>query len=105
MNAPPQIQRQIQRSLDPAPEEELEKLFRVVVHNDDMTPYDFVIIILVRFFKLDTAAAELVTWTAHTSGIALVAVLPLTEARRQVGKAHFAAAVEGYPLYFTIEPE
>jgi ATP-dependent Clp protease adaptor protein ClpS len=105
MSAPPQIQRQIQQRQEADPEEELERLYRVIIHNDDVTPYDFVMIILVRFFQLDAPAAELVTWTAHTSGVALVVVLPLTEARRRVGRAHFAAAVEGYPLSFTIEPE
>jgi len=105
MSAPPQIQRQIQRKQEADPEEELERLYRVIIHNDDVTPYDFVIIFLVRFFQLDAQAAELVTWTAHTSGQALVVVLPLTEARLRVGRAHFAAAVEGYPLSFTIEPD
>ncbi len=83
----------------------LEKLHRVLIHNDSITPYDFVIIALVRFFKLDPYQAELVTWTAHTSGTALVAVLPLTDARTKVGRAHFAASLEGYPLTFSIEPE
>jgi ATP-dependent Clp protease adaptor protein ClpS len=84
---------------------ELENLYRVLVHNDDVTPYDFVMVVLVRFFHLQPADAEQVTWTAHNSGIALVAVLPLSEARRRVGRAHFAASLEGYPLTFTIEPE
>lgn len=83
---------------------ELEKLYRVLVHNDDITPYDFVILILVRFFQLSPVDAELVTWTAHTNGIAEVAILPLREAQKRVGRSHFAASVEGYPLTFTIEP-
>jgi ATP-dependent Clp protease adaptor protein ClpS len=105
MSAPPQIQRQIQRQQESEPQEEFERLYRVIIHNDEVTPYDFVIMVLVRFFQLDAPAAELVTWTAHTSGLALVVVLPLAEARRRVGRAHFAAAVEGFPLSFTIEPD
>jgi len=42
--------------------------------------------------------------TAHLNGQALVAMLPLSEAKLRVGKAHFAAQLEGYPLLFTIEP-
>jgi ATP-dependent Clp protease adaptor protein ClpS len=45
------------------------------------------------------------TWTAHNKGAALVRVLPLKEAEKRVGQAHFAAGLEGYPLTFTIEPE
>lgn len=78
---------------------------RVLIHNDDVTPYDFVIIVLIRFFPLTTKEAERITWTAHTSGIALVAVLPTPEAQKRVGKAHFAASLEGFPLTFSIEPE
>lgn len=86
-------------------EESLESLYRVLIHNDDVTPYDFVIMVLSRFFQLDSSEAERVTWTAHSSGTALVAVLPLTEAQKRVGRAHFAASLEGYPLTFSIEPD
>ncbi len=77
----------------------------VFVHNDDITPYDFVISVLIRFFKLIAADAEGVTWKAHNNGTALVAVLPLSDAQAKVGRAHFAASLEGYPLTFTIEEE
>jgi ATP-dependent Clp protease adapter protein ClpS len=58
-----------------------------------------------RFFMLDAPTAELVTWTAHTSGNAVVSILPLSLAKRRVGRAQFAATLEGFPLNFTIEPE
>jgi ATP-dependent Clp protease adaptor protein ClpS len=78
---------------------------RVLIYNDDITPYDFVIAVLVRFFPLTTKEAEKVTWTAHTSGIALVAILPTSDAQHRVGRAHFAATLEGFPLTFSVEPE
>ncbi len=84
---------------------ELDQLHKVLIHNDEVTPYDFVLVVLVRFFQLQPVDAEQVTWTAHNTGLALVAILPLTEARKRVGRAHFAASLEGYPLTFTIEPE
>ena len=83
----------------------LESLAKVILHNDPLTPYDFVIVSLVRFFGLDAHRAELITWTAHTSEIALVAVLPIDDAQKKVGKAHFAATLEGFPLTFSMEPE
>lgn len=99
------VQPRVGRHSDAQHETELEKLYRVLVHNDDTTPYDFVILVLVRFFQLSPVDAELITWTAHTNGQAQVAILPLEEAQNRVGSSHFAAAVEGYPLTFTIEPE
>jgi len=83
----------------------LEPQAKVILHNDSVTPFDFVIAALIRFFRHDAHQAELITWSAHNSEIALVAVLPLDDARNKVGRAHFAATLEGYPLMFTIEPE
>lgn len=86
-------------------EEALEPLYRVLIHNDDVTPYDFVVLILQKIFELNAMEAEHVTFVAHTADIAYVTTLPLTEAQKRVGKAHFAATLEGFPLQFTIEPE
>jgi ATP-dependent Clp protease adaptor protein ClpS len=99
----PEIEREIER--DEEVEELLEPPYRVFVHNDDVTPYDFVITVLQRFFDLDTFQAEAITLTAHTEGVAYVATFPRTEALQRVGKAHFAASLEGYPLTFSTEPE
>jgi ATP-dependent Clp protease adaptor protein ClpS len=100
-----QSETEVERREDTNLEERLEPRAKVIVHNDDVTPYDFVIMVLSRFFLLDSTEAEHVTWTAHSSGTALVAILPVTEAQKRVGRAHFAASLEGYPLTFSIEPE
>ncbi|MCA9923649.1 MAG: ATP-dependent Clp protease adaptor ClpS [Anaerolineales bacterium] len=78
---------------------------RVLIHNDDVTPMDFVVMVLTRIFELTGVDAEVVMLTAHIKGIAYVVTLPMPEAKKRVGKAHFAAGLEGYPLHFTIEPE
>lgn len=91
--------------LDTHLEEALEPNCRVFIHNDDVTPFDFVIIILQRIFQLKPLAAEHVAFIAHTDGLAYVTTLACPEAYKRVGKAHFAASLEGYPLLFTVEPE
>jgi ATP-dependent Clp protease adaptor protein ClpS len=83
----------------------LEPLAKVFIHNDDVTPYDFVVMVLQRFFGLNPLEAEQVTYIAHVSGVAYVITLPKSEAEKRVGQAHFAAGLEGYPLTFTIELE
>jgi len=93
----------VDTSLDQKVEDDQEDLAKVIIHNDDVTPMDFVVIILQRIFQLSPLEAEHVMITAHLSGVALVATLPLSEAKKRVGKAHFAAQLEGYPLMFTIE--
>lgn len=89
----------------PIQEPELEPLYRVLIHNDDVTPMDFVVHILGSIFLLDSARALDVMYTAHFSGIAYVQTLPRSEAESRIGKAHFAAGLEGYPLKFSMEPE
>ena len=86
-------------------EETLEPRAKVFIHNDDVTPYDFVVVVLQRFFELNPLEAEHVTYLAHVSGVAYVTTLPRSEAETRVGRAHFAASLEGYPLTFSIEPE
>jgi ATP-dependent Clp protease adaptor protein ClpS len=101
--ASPDIEKE--ERLDAEEETAVEPPWRVIIHNDDVTPYDFVIAILIRIFELTPVIAEHITFTAHTNGVALVTVLPKADAEKRVGKAHFAARLEGYPLSFTLEPE
>ena len=86
-------------------DEELEKPFKVLIHNDDVTPFDFVIAVLCTIFELNVQNAEAVTYEAHTNGIALVAVLPYKEAHTRIYNAQTAAREFGYPLLFTMEPD
>lgn len=96
---------EIEEEVDADQEEALAPTCRVFIHNDSVTPYDFVVVILQRVFELKPLVAEHVTFLAHTAGIAYVTTLPCPEAHRRVGKAHFAASLEGFPLTFSVEPE
>ena len=84
---------------------ELEPLYRVIIHNDDVTPMDFVVRVLTSIFYLGTDRAIDIMLIAHIKGLAYVQTLPKTEAEKRINKAHFAAGLEGYPLHFSIEPE
>ena len=86
-------------------ETELEPLYRVIIHNDDVTPMDFVVHMLTNFFYLSNPRAEEIMLTAHVYGNAYVQTLPKSEAEARIHKAHFAAGLEGYPLHFSMEPE
>ena len=83
----------------------LEPLYRVIIHNDDVTPMDFVVHVLCQIFALSSPEATEVMLIAHFSGAAHVQTLPRSEAEGRVNKAHFAAGLEGYPLHFSLEPE
>jgi ATP-dependent Clp protease adaptor protein ClpS len=86
-------------------EAELERPYRVIIHNDHVTTFEFVVAVLVNFFEITFDQAVYITYEAHTQGNAYVATLPLEEAKRRVFKAQYAARQQGFPLTFTIEPE
>ncbi len=81
------------------------RLYRVIIHNDDVTPMDFVTHILATIFCIPEPNATQIMYTAHLNGSAYVQTLPKPEARRRINRAHFAARLAGMPLQFSMEPE
>jgi ATP-dependent Clp protease adaptor protein ClpS len=105
--APPDIEteREIRIEEVPLAEPELEPPYKVLIHNDDVTPMEFVVAVLRSVFALSGRAAMAVMLEAHYTGISYVATLPHEEAKYRVGQAHGMARAAGYPLTFSIEPE
>jgi ATP-dependent Clp protease adaptor protein ClpS len=85
--------------------EVLEPQYLIYVHNDDVTPFEYVMTILGRVFLLSEEIAEHVAMTAHSEGRAVVMVRPRDEAKRLIAVAHSRARMDGYPLAFSMEPE
>lgn len=86
-------------------ETELEPLYKVVIHNDHVTPMDYVVHILKTVFYLANDRAAEIMLTAHIYGSAYVQTLAKSEAERRINKAHSEAHNAGYPLKFTMEAE
>jgi len=83
----------------------MEALFRVLLHNDDVTPFDYVMTMLARIFMLSSEISEHIALTAHNEGVAVVIIRPRTEAERLSTSANRIARADGYPLTFSVEPE
>jgi ATP-dependent Clp protease adaptor protein ClpS len=86
-------------------ETELEDLYRIIIHNDNITPMDFVVRVLTNIFFLGTTSAMDIMLKAHITGTAYVQTVSKSEAEKRVNKAHSLADAEGYPLQFSMEPE
>ncbi|MBI5824850.1 MAG: ATP-dependent Clp protease adaptor ClpS [Chloroflexi bacterium] len=86
-------------------ETELEPLYRILIHNDDVTPMDFVVEVLKQIFFLSNDRAAEIMLVAHIKGTAYVQSLPRMEAEKRVQRAHQAAGMEGFPLFFSVERE
>lgn len=78
---------------------------KVLLHNDDVTPWDFVVYVLRVVFFFSPPEAERVTTLAHFNGVAFVMALPVEEAKYRVGVAHSLARAANYPLTLSIEIE
>ncbi len=96
---------EIEITEDQQQETAYEPMFRVIIHNDDVTPMDFVVHVLRGIFMILLPDAVEIMYIAHYRGEAVVQILPKSEAEKRVNKAHFAAGLEGYPLHFSMEPE
>ena len=86
-------------------ETELEPLYRVIIHNDHVTPMNFVVEVLKVCFYLSNDKAADIMFAAHMYGTAHVQTLAKSEAWKRIDKAHFEAGNAGYPLHFSMEPE
>jgi ATP-dependent Clp protease adaptor protein ClpS len=86
-------------------DEDLEKPYRVIIENDDVTPMDFVVLVLLTIFELDLDRAQRVMLEAHYEGHAYVRSLPYEDAKDRIYTAHTLARSSSYPLSFYMEPE
>jgi len=79
--------------------------FRVILHNDDFTTMDFVVMILQNvFFKTKVEAEELML-EVHKKGRAVAGIYPRDIAMSKTQKAIRMARESNYPLRITCEPE
>ncbi len=78
-------------------------MWKVLFHNDDRTPMDFVTAVLMRFFGHDPEQAQRIMLTVHHRGIGLAGVYPLELAELKQEQV-ISAARPHYPLRVTIEP-
>ncbi len=73
------------------------------MHNDDFTPMDFVVEILVRFFNKPAAEATHLMLKIHRTGAATVGVYSYDIAMSKMMQVHRAAEERRYPLRCTVE--
>jgi ATP-dependent Clp protease adaptor protein ClpS len=79
--------------------------YKVLLHNDDYTPFPFVILILQQlFFKTQEQAAR-IAHDAHHAGKSIVGVYPKEIAEMKCLQATTASRESGFPLSVTSEPE
>ncbi|MGD8846582.1 MAG: ATP-dependent Clp protease adaptor ClpS [Desulfobacteraceae bacterium] len=80
-------------------------MYKVVFYNDDFTPKEFVVGILVHIFHKSTAEATELMWRVHKGNRGVAGIYPREIAETKVEAATALARENGFPLKLTLEPE
>lgn len=80
-------------------------LYKVLIHNDDYTPKDFVVEILIKVFNKPMDEATSIMWHTHENGTGFCGIYPLEVAETKVNMVMEAARDSGFPLRLTTEEE
>ena len=87
------------------PQTKRPPLYKVILINDDYTPREFVVLVLKAVFRMNAERAYHVMMTAHRRGVCVIAVYTQDVAETKAKEATELGKSQGYPLYFTTEPE
>ena len=81
------------------------KMWKVVFLNDDVTPMELVIDILVGIFKHNEESAKKITLDIHNEGSAVAGVYPFEIAEHLAVESTHIAKRNGSPLKIQVEQE
>ena len=79
------------------------KRYQVVLLNDDFTPMDFVIEVLMRFFRMSEEQATTVMWAVHNQGKGVCGVYSREVAEMKVLQVNRYAREHQHPLMCQME--
>lgn len=80
-------------------------LYNVIFLNDDATPIEWVVDLLVRIFKHTQSSAENITMEIHTNGSAIVGTYSYEIAEQKTIEATSLSRENGFPLQVKLEAE
>ena len=91
-----------------AVEEEKPKLkppkqYKVIVNNDDYTPMELVVQVLMMFFAMDNAKATRVMMSVHTKGKGICGTFSHEIAETKVDQVNEYSRINQHPLMCTME--
>lgn len=78
-------------------------MYKVVFHNDDYTPFDFVAAVLQKVFRKTTTEAFAFADQVHTKGKGIAGTFSYDIASTKSAQANALAKQNQYPLKTTIE--
>ncbi|SHO80182.1 ATP-dependent Clp protease adaptor protein ClpS [hydrothermal vent metagenome] len=97
----PKINEEVEFELD------LDKpsMYKVILHNDDYTTMEFVVMILTNIFHKSTEESEKIMWNIHEKGKGVCGVYTYEIAQTKVEQVLELAKDNEFPLLATMEEE
>ena len=93
----------IARTRQAQPQLKEPPFYKVVLLNDDYTPMEFVIVVLMKFFRMDEEKAWQFMYAVHTTGSAVVGIFPRDIAETKSEQVNIYAQEHNHPLRSTVE--
>ncbi len=78
--------------------------YKVLLHNDDFTTMDFVVMLLETVFHKDGTEAEKIMMAVHRKGKGTAGIYPFDIAQSKKSAGTRMARTAGFPLKITCEP-
>ena len=79
------------------------KEYKVLIHNDDYTPMEFVIFVLKRFFAKGDAEATAIMLDVHNKGMGIAGIYSFEIAETKVAQANQYSKNNQHPLKTSYE--
>jgi ATP-dependent Clp protease adaptor protein ClpS len=81
------------------------RMYKVLMHNDDYTTMEFVVLVLQKYFNKNTTDAHTIMLEIHHKGYGVCGVYTYEVAESKVAKVTRYARENGHPLKCSTEPE
>ncbi|MDP7349695.1 MAG: ATP-dependent Clp protease adapter ClpS [Nitrospinota bacterium] len=87
--------------------EKVEKppLYRVVLHNDNYTTMEFVVLVLQKFFYKNETEANHIMLNVHKKGRGIAGIFTFEVAETKLSQVHSFAKNQDHPLKCSLEPD
>jgi ATP-dependent Clp protease adaptor protein ClpS len=95
----------IKDKVEVADEIKLPSMYKVILHNDNYTSMDFVVMILSDIFHKNQNEAEAIMLIVHEKGKGLCGVYTKEIAYTKANQVKTLAKAEGFPLLTTVEKD
>lgn len=88
-----------------APKLKAPQMYKVLLHNDDYTAMDFVVMVLTTVFNHSETVSTRIMLHIHQNGLGVAGIFPFEIAETKVARVMELAREAQYPLLCTMEPE